>query len=217
LRDLNATIGERGTLQPTGAKLREDLHTAGRVRHIGAPALRADGRQFHRRMNDAWTLLVHSESLSAPIDLCLAHRHGTESASESRADGSGSRHHRQTGSALIVAIDDDESVCRAVRTLLTSLGYDAAAFTSAESYLRSGLLETTACLIVDVHMPGLSGPDVQARLQADGHNIPIIFVTGSPDEAIRARVLEAGAIEYLTKPFNQQTLVAAITKALARQ
>jgi len=205
-------------LDLTRPRIKYCLQMADEARRLAGNGISVEARHAHVYLEDCSTLRACPESLSERVDLHLSNgRHDAGFLSDgSQAGGSGGNH-RTTTNSLIVVIDDDEAVCRAVRTLLTSLGYEASAFTSAESYLRSNLIERTACLIVDVHMPGLSGPDFQARVQAEGHRIPIILVTGSPDDTIRARVLEAGAVDYLTKPFNQQTLVAALTRALARQ
>ena len=94
------------------------------------------------------------------------------------------------------------------------MGHTAAVFASAEAYLRSGLVRSTSCLISDIQMPGMSGLNLQERLLADGHRVPIIFVTGSCDEMLRARALNAGAICFLTKPFEAKTLVKCIDQSL---
>ena len=94
------------------------------------------------------------------------------------------------------------------------MGYAAETFTSAEEYLRSNCAADTACLISDIQMPGMNGADLQDRLLADGHRTPIIFVTAFPDESIRARVLKAGALGFLTKPFSDQSLIECLDKAL---
>jgi CheY-like chemotaxis protein len=88
-------------------------------------------------------------------------------------------------------------------------------FVTAEEYLESERLRHTACLICDVHLPGMSGPDLQARLLADGHQIPIVFVTGHFSETTRARVLTAGAVGYFAKPFDPRALIGCLEKAIA--
>jgi len=115
------------------------------------------------------------------------------------------------GKLPLIAIVDDEPVMRkALEILVESMGHTAAVFASAEAYLRSGLVRSTFCLISDIQMPGMSGLDLQQRLLADGHRVPIIFVTASCDEKIRARALQAGAICFLTKPFEAKALVRCI-------
>ncbi|HEX3506709.1 MAG TPA: response regulator [Xanthobacteraceae bacterium] len=119
-------------------------------------------------------------------------------------------------SALISIIDDDRSVREAIQGLIRSLGYATAAFESAEEYLDSGRIDDTACIITDLQMPGLSGIDLQRRLLADGHDTPIIFVTAFPSDRLRRHALDAGAFGFLSKPFNEASLIACIDKALQR-
>jgi FixJ family two-component response regulator len=119
-------------------------------------------------------------------------------------------------SALISIIDDDRSVREAIQGLIRSLGYATAAFGSAEEYLDSGRIDDTACIITDLQMPGLSGIDLQRRLLADGHDTPIIFVTAFPSDRLRRHALDAGAFGFLSKPFNEASLIACIDKALQR-
>ena len=115
---------------------------------------------------------------------------------------------------LISIVDDDGFVRESTRLLIRSMGYAAEAFVSAEEYLRSNRAADTACLISDIHMPGMNGADLQDRLIADGHRTPIIFVTAFPDESIRARVLKAGACGFLTKPFSDESLIECLGRAL---
>ena len=114
----------------------------------------------------------------------------------------------------VAVVEDDESVREATKHLLRLLGYATASFTSAEDFLKSGRVRDTACLITDVHLPGMSGVDLQSRLIAEGHHIPIIFITAFSDEAIRAHVLESGAIAYLSKPLQEQSLITYLDQAL---
>jgi FixJ family two-component response regulator len=114
----------------------------------------------------------------------------------------------------VAVVEDDESVRQATQHLLRLLGYATASFTSAEDFLKSGRVRDTACLIVDVHLPGMSGVALQSRLILEGHHIPIIFVTAFPEEAVRARVLEDGAIAYLSKPLQEQSLITGLDQAL---
>lgn len=117
-------------------------------------------------------------------------------------------------SHVISIIDDDPSVREATQSLIRSLGYDAQVFASAEEYLQSDNLTDSACLITDLHMPGMSGSDLQDRLIADGHRIPIIFVTAYYEDRIRDRVMDAGAFGFLRKPFNDESLIACLDRAL---
>jgi FixJ family two-component response regulator len=115
---------------------------------------------------------------------------------------------------LISIVDDDEAVREATRSLVRSLGYEAATFRSAEEFLGSAHVVATACLITDVQMPGLSGIELQQRLIANGHRMPMIFVTAFPDDRLRKHVLKSGAIGYLPKPFNEDRLIECIDAAL---
>jgi FixJ family two-component response regulator len=115
---------------------------------------------------------------------------------------------------VISIVDDDESVREATKSLVRSLGYKAVTFGSAEEFLESAQVMGTACLITDVQMPGLSGVELQDRLIADGHRMPVIFVTAFPDDRLRGRVLKSGAIGYLPKPFNEDRLIKCIDTAL---
>jgi FixJ family two-component response regulator len=117
-------------------------------------------------------------------------------------------------SLVISIIDDDPSVREATQSLIRSLGYDAQAFASAEEYLKSERLTDSSCLITDLHMPGMSGTDLQDRLIADGYQIPIIFITAYYEDRIRDQVMDAGAFGFLRKPFNDESLIACLDRAL---
>jgi FixJ family two-component response regulator len=117
-------------------------------------------------------------------------------------------------SHLISIIDDDPSVRLATQSLVRSLGYTAEVFCSAEEYLQSGRVGASSCLITDLHMPGMSGTDLQDRLIADGHEIPIIFVTAYFEERTLARVMDAGAVGFLRKPFADDRLIECLDRAL---
>jgi FixJ family two-component response regulator len=116
--------------------------------------------------------------------------------------------------ALITIVDDDEEMREATKGLLRSLGYQAAAFSSAEEFLQSDSLDDTACLIADVQMPGLSGIDLRGRLIARGVKMPTIFITAFPEEGARARAMTAGAVGYLEKPFSEESLLRCLDSAL---
>ncbi len=115
---------------------------------------------------------------------------------------------------VISIVDDDEAAREAMETLMRSLGYDAATFSSAEEYLRSGRVYDSSCLITDLRMPGMSGAELQDLLIADGNRTPVIFISASFDEQIRTRVLDAGAFGFLRKPFHDQSLIDCLNKAL---
>ena len=115
---------------------------------------------------------------------------------------------------VISIVDDDQSVRDAMESLVRSLGYTAATFSSAEQYLLSGRVSDSSCLITDLRMPGMSGAELQEVLIADGYVTPIIFMTGSRDEAVRTRALSAGAFGFLRKPLDDQSLIDCLKKAL---
>jgi FixJ family two-component response regulator len=115
---------------------------------------------------------------------------------------------------VISIVDDDKSVREATKALVRSLGFTAAAFASAEEYLQSERVRDTSCLILDVQMPGMNGVDLQERLIADGVRTPVIFMTAFPEDRTRARVLGAGAVGFLSKPFDDERLIECLDKAL---
>ncbi len=117
---------------------------------------------------------------------------------------------------VISVIDDDVSVRVATDNLLRSLGYKVNTFASAEEFLRSACSNDTSCVIADVRMPAMSGVELQALLLAQGNRVPFIFITAFPEETIRARALMAGAVCFLTKPFDRLTLIKCLDAALAR-
>ena len=118
---------------------------------------------------------------------------------------------------MIAIVDDDESVRKATKSLVRSLGYEAATFCSAEEFLKSAQLKSTSCLITDVRMPGMSGVELQDRLIADGRNMPTVFISAFSDERVQQKVLESGAVGYLHKPFEEDRLIACIDIALKGQ
>jgi len=114
---------------------------------------------------------------------------------------------------LVYVIDDDASLLRAVRRLLAAGGFRVCTFSSAEEFLESAAA-TPACLVLDVHLGGLSGLDLQERLLAAGRRIPVVFITAHDDAATRERARRAGAVDYLRKPFNDESLIAGVKRAL---
>jgi len=115
---------------------------------------------------------------------------------------------------LVSIVDDDESVRESLPDLLREFGFAAHTFSSAEEFLASDYIEQTNCLLLDIAMPGISGPDLQQALRIRRQEIPIIFITAQRDEAIRARLIEQGAVECLFKPFSETALLDALNAAL---
>jgi FixJ family two-component response regulator len=116
--------------------------------------------------------------------------------------------------SLIAVVDDDEAIREATESLIRSVGFRVVVFPSAEDFLRSSHLQDTACLIVDVRMPGMSGLELQRQLAAANYSTPIIFITAHGDEEARARALRAGAVAFLDKPFSDEVLLRAVQAAL---
>jgi len=115
--------------------------------------------------------------------------------------------------ALVSVVDDDVSVRESLPDLLRELGYSVRAFSSAEEFLASDCVAETRCLILDIAMPGMTGPDLQQELTLRGQEIPIVFITAQTDETVRTRVLEQGAVECLLKPFSDTALFEALNAA----
>jgi FixJ family two-component response regulator len=116
--------------------------------------------------------------------------------------------------SLVSVVDDDESVRESLPDLLRQFGYAAQAFSSAEAFLASEIVGQTSCLILDVAMPGMSGPELQRALANRQQQIPIVFITASGDKTIRPRLVADGAVECLFKPFSDAALLEALTAAL---
>ena len=116
---------------------------------------------------------------------------------------------------LISIVEDDESFRRATTRLVRSLGYAVAAFGSAEEFLNSGRLNDTACLISDVHMPGMSGIELQKHLLAQGYRLPVIFISAYPEPAARGQWRASGTLGFLTKPFSEEKLISYLGQALS--
>jgi len=117
---------------------------------------------------------------------------------------------------LIAVVDDDESIRRSTAFLLESFGFQAAAFESPKGFLKSGQLQNTSCLILDVHMPDMNGWQLQGELASAGCSIPIIFITAYDDKESRSRAMQAGAVAFLGKPFSDEQLLQTLRSTLGR-
>jgi FixJ family two-component response regulator len=115
---------------------------------------------------------------------------------------------------LVAIVDDDDSIRSALQGLLESAELPAQSFASAEEFLNSGQHHQIACLIADIRMPGMSGLELQAQLNAERRRIPIIFITAHGDEKMRMQALRAGAVEFMAKPFNDEALLESVRAAL---
>ena len=120
----------------------------------------------------------------------------------------------QRKTKLVAIVDDDDSMRGALRGLLKAVGLPAIAFASAEEFLNSGQQHQTACLIADIRMPGMSGLELQARLNSDRCRIPTIFITAHGDAKMRLQALREGAVEFLSKPFDDEALLESVRAAL---
>lgn len=124
---------------------------------------------------------------------------------------------RKLRGPLIAVVDDDESVRESLPDLIRELGYPAQAFASAEAFLMSRSVSETRCLVLDVAMPGMSGPELQRELLDRGNEIPVVFITAQGGTVLRPRLLALGAVECLSKPFSDTDLLSAIKSALGER
>jgi FixJ family two-component response regulator len=116
--------------------------------------------------------------------------------------------------SLVAVVDDDESVRESLPELLRQFGFAAEVFSSAEAFLASNVVGETSCLLLDIGMAGMSGPDLRQELMRRRHDIPVVFITARADESVRARLLGEGAVECLFKPFSEMALLDALNTAL---
>ena len=124
------------------------------------------------------------------------------------------RHKPMVTFSVVTVVDDDESIRESLPDLLRTFGYAPRAFASAEEFLASDCVGQTRCLILDIAMPGMSGPDLQRELKLRRSNIPIVFITAGSDETVRPRVLADGAADCLFKPFSDSELLRALQAAI---
>jgi FixJ family two-component response regulator len=122
--------------------------------------------------------------------------------------------HIQAKTRLVAIVDDDDSIRSALQGLLKAVGLPAQAFASGEEFLKSGQQHETACLITDIRMPGMSGLELQAKLNAEYCRIPTIFITAHGDANLRMQALRAGAVEFLAKPFDDEALLESVRGVL---
>jgi FixJ family two-component response regulator len=115
---------------------------------------------------------------------------------------------------FIAIVDDDAGVRQAATNLFRSMGFQARSFASAEEFLGCGAVDNASCLVLDVQMPGMGGLSLQRHLTASGRHIPIVFVTGYPDDGVRTKAMQSGAVCFLTKPFEEEALIDGLRTAL---
>jgi len=138
----------------------------------------------------------------------------TRRHSETPAATDAARKSMKVTRSLVSVVDDDESVRESLPDLLKEFGFAARAFSSAQEFLASDCIGQTRCLILDIAMPGMTGPGLQQELKLRRQEIPIVFITAQRDEAVRSRMLEQGAVECLFKPFSDTALLQALNVAL---
>lgn len=124
---------------------------------------------------------------------------------------------KKSEKSIVCVVDDDFSIRDSTQRLIRSFGFTAEAFASAEEFESAGYLEETACLILDVQMPGISGIELQRQLASRGREIPIIFITAYEDDVVRAQAIREGAVAFLIKPFSEEVLLDAINMAFQSQ
>ena len=120
----------------------------------------------------------------------------------------------QKGKKFVAIVDDDESIRAALQGFMKEAGLPAQAFASAEEFLVHGDLTRVGCLVADIRMPGMSGLELQARLNAERHRIPTVFITAHGDASMRMQALRAGAVEFLAKPFDEEVLLDCVRAAM---
>jgi FixJ family two-component response regulator len=120
----------------------------------------------------------------------------------------------QSSSQIVAIVDDDRSVQSALKDLMESAGLEARCFGSAEEFLEPDQRNQTGCLVADIRMPGMSGLELQAKLKAEGSRIPIIFITAHGDAKMKMQAMKAGAVEFLSKPFDDEVLLQTVRHAL---
>jgi FixJ family two-component response regulator len=120
----------------------------------------------------------------------------------------------QNGKKYVAIVDDDESIRAALQGFMKEAGLPARSFASAEEFLGNSELSQVGCLVADIRMPGMSGLELQARLNAERHRIPTVFITAHGDASMRMQALRAGAVEFLAKPFNEEVLLDCVRAAM---
>ena len=163
------------------------------VRSLSSPCL----------SHEALPRTVHNESWRHSDSCCMQY---AESSGKTMPDQR----------LLVSVVDDDASVRESLPDLLGAFGFAARVFSSPEEFLESGYIDKTRCLILDISMPGMTGPDLQQELKNRGEKIPIVFITANGDESIRRRLLETGAVDCLFKPFRHTALREALNTALGK-
>lgn len=169
-----------------------------------------DSALARARQEESDALMEYSRMLRVFADLTV---HGK--LPEERYGALFERRHGRDGFVISI-VDDDESIRDSTRQLLRSAGYEVVTFESAEGFLGSGAVQKTECIVLDVRMPGMDGLELQRHLNASGAEVPIVFVTAHDDASSRRQAIEAGAVDFLNKPFETNTLLSTIETAVTR-
>ncbi len=207
-----------GVLESTNERVAHCPDHAGETRCLARnPAATAFRRCFFA-LEEGWRLLSNVEEFTNRLERSFVSR-GALLARTARVDPPRFTveervNAKRARNTLIAIVDDDPWAGEGMNSFVVSLGYLGVTFVSAEEYLNSKLKERTRCLILDVHLGGMSGPELQARLLADGYCTPIIFVTAKFEEHVRDRVMGAGAFGYLIKPCDETTLLNCLEQAI---
>jgi CheY-like chemotaxis protein len=204
-------------LQKISSGLAFCLHKASEARKCAAAATDSATRDDLLNLEKDWLFLGRSEEFVDRLEQFCVNQGGpaAPSARPVPCRTAADIDYLAKAHEQVVIVEDAQYSRDGLHDLVESCGYKCEAFGSAEDYLRSHLYEATACLVLDVHLPGMSGPDLQAYLIAEGYCIPIVFVTGQIEEQVRRRVLAAGAVGYLIKPLHDNTLIDYIETALS--
>jgi CheY-like chemotaxis protein len=208
-------------LQKISSRIAFCLHKASEARQCAAAATNPATRDDFLNLEKNWLFLGRSEEFVDRLERLCGNRSPSPSGPATPSARSVPPHpaididYLAKANEQIVIVEDAQYSRDGLHDLVESLGYKCEAFGSAEDYLRSHLYQSTACLVLDVHLPGMSGPDLQTYLIAEGYCIPIVFVTGQVEEQVRRRVLSAGAVGYLIKPLHDNALIDYIETALS--
>jgi len=202
--------------QNVSLRIKLCLERAAEARQRAAQSADPDKRALFLRLEQSWNTLARSEDFLDRLECFLTAKRQLQNKAPPIQGGEGEQQDsRFSKGPLICVIDDDKDAREGIGDLLGSVCYTIAAFATAEEFLLSASVHHAACVVSDVQMPGISGPDLQDLLIEDGHRVPTIFVTAFPDERIRHRVLAAGAVGFLKKPFEEKLLIDCLATALA--
>lgn len=203
-------------LQNTDERVAYCLHRAAGAQARAREAMDPAIRRCFVRLAESWRTLSQSEEFAERLARFCASRPALGRPERVNIRPSNLAHVdvKHAREALVAIVDDDRWAREGMNSFVASLGYFGATFMSAEDYLGSDLKQLAGCLILDVHLCGMSGPDLQARLLADGYRTPVIFVSAQSEDHVRDRVMKAGALGYFTKPWDERALINCLERAV---